>query len=345
MKFSDRVKIEKRICDLILMIGLIFTYLLLAGIRVSPGKYLFRAPQKEIDWTIFHIEETTPKKTGHSRLPQPDDKITRYRDNAIIIPSIESLDADITSKLDLPRKTYQALAVPQTERVDRQMQFARHQQPKNQVNVSMQQAEYASLHDVPFPEAGQVPQIIVDLPDDTPLDLQAFRFVAPTQFNKLEVDKAIPDAEIIKIELRPDDIKENEKDLSPIIHELIQWMQSNPVVFSSVFKRFLNYEPGNLTSHTRFEINSKVYELFLLCKINILEIRICLIERNNLTLLIDSGLKEKSNYLRLGSIKRAADGTISSFISQQKTPTPEVTEDFYKIFLSWWTTAKTKTMR
>ncbi len=336
MKFNLRANLHRRVCDLILVLGLLVAYVVLAGIRISPSNYLFRSKRREIDWTLFRIERAKSNNTGHLRKQQQDKRAMPVSNESIIIPSLESLEAEFSSRLDVPRKSYQPVPMPVADQAGRQIQFAQHKKTTTKSVISYQQPQYAALMDVPLPDVGQVPEINVDMPENLPTDAPGYRFSEKLNFKDLSDRKEIPQPEVITIELRPDEINENEKDLSPIIHELIQWMQLNPVSFSSVFKRFLHYEKGNLTSQTRFRIDGREYELYLLCKINILEVRICLIEGNNLTLLIDSGLKERSNYLRLGTIKRGDDGSIVSFISQQKRPSLKITDEFYKIFLSWW---------
>ena len=70
--------------------------------------------------------------------------------------------------------------------------------------------------------------------------------------------------------------------------------------------------------------------------------RICLVEGDNAILLIDSGFKEKSNYLRKGSVKRNVYNMVTSFITRQEAPSEDKTTEFYQIFMSWWENIKSK---
>jgi len=131
-------------------------------------------------------------------------------------------------------------------------------------------------------------------------------------------------------------------DLSPIYRELIEWMKRNPVKFKPVVARFMEKNPGDLTSIVQFKIGERSFQLHLLCKESLFEVRVCLIEGNESTYLIDRGFKENSSYLRIGSVSRTPTNQILSFGTTRKAASDNRTSDFYQIFLSWWDTAKSK---
>lgn len=130
------------------------------------------------------------------------------------------------------------------------------------------------------------------------------------------------------------------EDLSPIYRELIEWMKRNPGSFPGVVSRFSEKAPGDLTSVISFQVNGRSFDMFLLCKENLFEVRICLIEGNSSTYLIDRGFKEKSSYLRVGSVNHTPTGKILSFGTTRKAAANDRTKEFYQLFLSWWESAK-----
>jgi hypothetical protein len=126
------------------------------------------------------------------------------------------------------------------------------------------------------------------------------------------------------------------EDLSPLFRELVEWMKSHPTKFPPVVRAFLEVRPGDLGSRAEFRIDERSFELFLMCRENERELRICLVEGDSSTLLIDRGFKERSNYLRTGALGRSSSGQIAYLATSQKAPSNTQTVEFYRLFLSWW---------
>ena len=129
-------------------------------------------------------------------------------------------------------------------------------------------------------------------------------------------------------------------DLSPIYHELIAWMKRNPGRFPVVVKRFMEAVPGDLMATVNFYVDGRNFQMFLLCKEKLFEVRVCLLEEKELTYLIDRGLKENSSFLRIGSVNRAPTGKILSFGTVRKEASNSRTVGFYQVFFSWWESVK-----
>lgn len=136
------------------------------------------------------------------------------------------------------------------------------------------------------------------------------------------------------------DLGSDFSDLSPIYLALLDWMKRHPSEFPSVVGRFMEESPGDLTSIVGFQIENRQFELFLLCKQNLHEVRICLLQGNQSTYLIDRGMKENSSYLRVGSVNRTPTDRILSFGTVRKAASDARTQEFYQIFFSWWETVK-----
>ncbi len=128
--------------------------------------------------------------------------------------------------------------------------------------------------------------------------------------------------------------------LAPIYKKLIEWMKRNPAELSSVVKSFMGYEQHDLTSRERFTAEGRDFDIFLICQEQQYEIRICLVEKNTATLLIDKGFKKQSNYFRIGTVSRDRERGIFSFETSQESPADQRTREFYRIFLSWWEQVK-----
>ena len=149
------------------------------------------------------------------------------------------------------------------------------------------------------------------------------------------------DGTVVQVGLKTiDEIGSGYDDFSPIYRPLIEWMKKHPGEFPEIVKRFMEYTAGDLTSVVNFVINDRRFLMFLMCKEQIYEIRISLIEENSLTYLIDRGFKGKSNFLRFGTVDRQANGTILSFGTTRQAASDKRTTEFYQVFLSWWDTVK-----
>jgi hypothetical protein len=129
-------------------------------------------------------------------------------------------------------------------------------------------------------------------------------------------------------------------DLSPIYHELIEWMKRNPSAFPDVVTRFMEGSAGDLTSLVNFKIGGRQFQMYLLCKEKLFEVRVCLLEGNESTYLIDRGFKEQSSFLRVGGVNQDIAGNILAFETVREAASNARTQQFYQIFLSWWESVK-----
>jgi len=147
--------------------------------------------------------------------------------------------------------------------------------------------------------------------------------------------------EVAMITIEPfADTRSGEDLISGMMQPLIAWLRENPAELSPVEGKFLRQNPGDLASRVVFLLEDETrgnirYELLLLFKPSIDELRICLIDGNTAIQLIDKGLQERSNYLRIGSVMYSGSEKIS-IQSTQIVPSEEATRRFYQIFLSWW---------
>ncbi len=129
-------------------------------------------------------------------------------------------------------------------------------------------------------------------------------------------------------------------DLSPLYHPLLDWMKRNGSRLPDVVNRFMETTPGDLTAAVQFQIEGREFDMFLVCKENLNEIRLCLVENDRSTYLIDRGFKERSSFLRSGGVNRLPGGQILSFGTTREAASDHRTTEFYQIFLSWWETVK-----
>lgn len=136
------------------------------------------------------------------------------------------------------------------------------------------------------------------------------------------------------------DLADNFEDLSPIYRALIEWMKRHPAAFPEVVQRFMETAPSDLSSVVEFQTGGRQFTMYLICKPRLYEVRICLVEGGASTYLIDRGFKERSSYLRVGSVNRRGDGKIISFGTRRQAASNQRTREFYQIFLSWWEQVK-----
>lgn len=145
----------------------------------------------------------------------------------------------------------------------------------------------------------------------------------------------------VKVDLKGlNDFGDNFRNFTPIYRALLEWMRRHPADLPDVVDRFMGFQAGNLTSRVKFNANGQRYEMFLLCVESTYEIRVLLVENDEVTYLIDEGFKKQSNYLRTGALTRQANNEILSFGSVMREASDRRTQAFYQIFLSWWDTVK-----
>lgn len=118
------------------------------------------------------------------------------------------------------------------------------------------------------------------------------------------------------------------------LHALIKWMKAHPGPIPKLVAHDMAHNSGDLSSATGFQMNGRAYHLFLSCNEIELQLRICLVDGGEFTLLKDSGIKETSNFLILGNVVRNG-AEIRSLISSRRAPAGSA-ENFYRIFWSWW---------
>jgi hypothetical protein len=142
----------------------------------------------------------------------------------------------------------------------------------------------------------------------------------------------------VKVDLKNFNV--DDRNFSPIYRALIEWMRRHPEDLPEVVDRFMGFQAGNLTSRVDFNIGGRRYEMFLLCVESTYEVRVVLLENDQVTYLIDEGFKKQSNYLRTGALTRRPTSEILSFGSVMREASNRRTQAFYQIFLSWWDTVK-----
>lgn len=118
------------------------------------------------------------------------------------------------------------------------------------------------------------------------------------------------------------------------LHELIKWMKAHPGAIPKLVAHDMGHQTRDLSSAVIFKMRGRQYRLFLSCNEKEQLLRICLVEKNEFTLLKDNGIRETSNFLTLGSVVRERS-KIRSLISSRRAPAGKA-KQFYQIFWSWW---------
>lgn len=351
-ELEQRVKNYRRISELLVILFFIFLYLFLKNTRVPHLNVQLAETYKKIDWTRYIPEQVralkkhqVPAPATHSNAAQANQVASNDR---VEVVDNDLLNTDLSTILNQqPNRSLQT--IPE------------HKQPRD---VAYHQP--SNIPDLPrfdnppqefFPDHAPnlLPRTFVEPKNVGPT--VAVNDVAPNhetlgkskryqrgQQPEIDPSKVIPQPGVIEIPIISD-VPQGHPDISVIIDELMLWMRRHPHDFNAVTRTFMMYEKGDLTSRVVFKSKNRVFELYLLYKEKSKEIRICLIEGDQSTMLIDSGFKKQSNYLRTGSVVRQADETIFSFGTTQYPASEKTTTEFYQVFLSWWDQAKLEKQR
>jgi hypothetical protein len=185
-------------------------------------------------------------------------------------------------------------------------------------------------------KSGKISDVSVTMGTTSALKIDKTGYV-PSQKSITSIDDKQPVPQDIDVPIRRASEFGNDYDnLSPIYKELIEWMKRNPAQLSSVVRKFMKYQGETLSSRAKITLSDRDFEIFLVCHEKQYEIKICIVEKNQATLLIDRGFRKQSNYFRIGNANRDKSYRIFSFGTSQESPSDERTDEFYRIFLTWW---------
>lgn len=141
-----------------------------------------------------------------------------------------------------------------------------------------------------------------------------------------------------------EDFGDRYSDLERIYRALAEWMKNNPAELPVPVRRLMaedRWDPSFLSSRVRFEIAGRSFDMLLMCKEEIYEIHILLVEQSNATYLIDRNFQKESNSLRTGGVD-VRQNTITAVQSNMQPAGLDRTQEFYQIFLSWWNTVSSE---
>jgi len=343
--FKQRFTSYKRVCELIIILFFIFLYLLLKNSSIPQIEHQFTKSYRQIDWKK-HIPERIKRVKKHE-IPSPSVSNTEGGESSFdwaeIVDS-DFLKSDVTSILN--QQTQRSLMNIPDRFNSRVMTY---RLPSDETDPSFmieEQKDYLKDNATQL-----VPSILVEPKEIgttvaindimvNQSNIGSNRIFPSREKTSITNDKIIPEAGVIEIPLISREKVSKKPDISVIIDQLMVWMKKHPYEFNHVVKSFMMYEENDLTSKVVFRYKDRVFELYLLYKEKIKEIRICLIESDQSTMLIDSGFKKQSNYLRTGNVSRIEDNMIFSFSTSQYPASEKKTSEFYQFFLSWWEQAK-----
>lgn len=335
----------RRICELIIVLFFVFLYILLKNSTIPRLEYQFTKSYRQIDWQK-HIPERVKRIRKH-QIPTPGTQNASTGQSSIDWAEIVETDLlknDVTSILN--QQTSRSLLNVPDRLNNRKMSY---QLPldKNEPSLLIEeQKDYLkdnATHLVPSfqvdpKEVG--PTVSINDVMSSNSNIGNHKIYPNREQASIADEKIIPEAGVVEIPLISREKVTKKPDISVIIDQLMVWMKKHPFLFNDVVKSFLMYEKNDLTSKVVFRNRDRVFELYLLYKQKTKEIRICLMEGDQSTMLIDSGFKKQSNYLRTGNVSRYDANKIFSFSTSQYPASEKKTAEFYQVFLSWWEQAK-----
>ena len=344
-QFKQKFISRKRICELIIVLFFIVMYLILKNSEIPRIEHQFTKSYRQIDWQK-HIPERIKRVRKHE-VPTPGAQNAEAGQSSFDWAEFVDTDLlknDVTSILNQqPQQSLQNIPNRVNSRV------MTYRLPTEDIDPSL---KMETPKDYLKDNATQlVPSVLVEPKDLGPsvsindmvvnqANIGAHRIYPSQEKASIAEDKIIPEAGVVEIPLISREKVSKKPDISVIIDQLMLWMKKHPFEFNHVLKSFMMYEKGDLTSKVVFKHKDRLFELCLLYKEKTKEIRICLVEGEQSTMLIDSGFKKQSNYLRTGNITRMDDNKIFSFSTSQYPASEKKTSEFYQFFLSWWEQAK-----
>ena len=274
---------------------------------------------------VSKVDEVEKHKTVQEEEPEPeaDDEL------------VKMFESSLASQ---PAEREIAPVLVSTQQNDESMQITALQSSLNALSA-IESSETPNTLDLPsFPNLQKNPTsaIEVSLSESNAVEVHESRSNNLPKKRKSLV-KQNPVAEKVDVPLKKaDDLGNDFENLKPIYKALVEWMKKNPRELSNVVRTFMGYKAGDLTSKVDITLSGTPCEIFLIVNEEQYEVRVCIVQNNEATLLIDKGFRQQSNYFRIGSVVRAAERRIASFGTSQESASAEKTTQFYRIFLSWW---------
>ena len=343
--FKQKITNYRRICELIIVLFFIFLYFFLKNAHIPRLDHQFTRYYRQIDWKKYEPDHKKIIKRQEVPAPMnPDANPYSTSPEWDKIVDIDFLNNNISLLINQqPEKSFQT--IPDRNPVNET--FARIEIDRTDVpNVMDQPKEYFNNNVINILPKNYVnPQNVgpsVAINTNMVNKDNAGKNITYNNSNPVAIssDKIIPEHGIVEIPLISTNKVNQTTDISVILDDLMRWMRKHPYEFNSVMKSFMKFEINDLTSRVFFRHKNRTFELYLLYKEKSKDVHICLIEGIQSTLLIDSGFKKQSNFLRTGNVTRLPDNTIFSFGTSQYPATKETTIEFYQFFLSWWEQAK-----
>jgi len=328
----NKIEFERKISALVTLIILLLIYLFLQMINV-PETEIKEKRYDRIDWTKYHpkpIKKTSHPKNAISKEAKPEPIVTPHE--------VKKIDlTELRGKLDLfTQPTHTPFVTPDLDN--------KKMNPLHQMRMTINPYSDPTFLSC-TPSSSFAPK---DLPQAPGLSRFSYPRVQVKENSQeaiaIEAPQYIPIAEVPKVKktnskIQPIILIELPEDFKPIMPkifvDLSKWMKNNPAELPEVVKKFMGFDSLDLASKIQCDLEGEIFDMFLVCKESIMEIRICLIHGNNASMLIDRGFKKKSHYLRFGDIN-LTDGEILSFATTREAPSDKKTRELYQIFLSWW---------
>ena len=121
--------------------------------------------------------------------------------------------------------------------------------------------------------------------------------------------------------------------------KLIQWMRQNPAALPPGINQLVGYQPSFLSSTiSDLSTSQGEYEMYLMCKPDLREIHVVLVQNGEAKYLVDRSFQKQSRKFRVGPIRRSG-GTIIG-VQTRAQSRGQKSKQFYSVFLSWWDEAK-----
>jgi len=120
---------------------------------------------------------------------------------------------------------------------------------------------------------------------------------------------------------------------------LVEWMKNNPSELPVAVKQRMqrgNWDDGLLSSRVGISIGDRTFDLLLMCKEELYEVHIMLVESRAVTYLIDRSFRQQSTQLVTGTVSLGLDKDIQVVSSRMQPASDDRNKEFYSIFLSWW---------
>ena len=119
------------------------------------------------------------------------------------------------------------------------------------------------------------------------------------------------------------------------LDEVMDWINLRRSALPPGIRGHMEHRPGDVTATATIAHEGEIFEIYLLARLPLKEMRVVLVRGQETYYLIDRSFEREGRSFRVGSARRSG-GVITGIVSEERAASSAEAVQFYNVFLSWW---------